>query len=241
MKNNNLLKAKKEKNDEFYTQLVDIENELQHYEHHFKDKVVYLNCDAEWSNFYIYFKTNQERLGIKKILRSNYDATLGVGDFRSDEAIELLKECDIVVSNPPFSLFREFIDVLMTYEKKFLIVGNMNAITYKETFKLIKENRIWLGISTPKEFIQPDTTIKKFGNICWFTNLEHKKRNEKLILWKEFNESEYLKYDNYWAWEVSKTAEIPVNDEIEVILTEEELEELRKTNYEFEIMEVIND
>jgi hypothetical protein len=133
--------------------------------------------------------------------------------FDSIESVELLKKADIVVSNPPFSLFRDYIDLLEKHNKKYLIVGSMNAITYKETFKLIKENRMWLGINNPKEFIQPDNSIKKFGNISWFTNLPHKKRNEKMILYKEYSPEEYPTYDNYTAIEVSKTNEIPLNYE----------------------------
>jgi hypothetical protein len=116
-----------------------------------------------------------------------------------------------VVTNPPFSLFREFLSLLFQYNKKFLIIGNMNAITYKETFKLIKNNKLWLGINSPKEFVQPDGSVKKFGNICWFTNLEHKRRNEPLFLYKQYNDKEYPKYDNYDAIEVSKTTDIPMD------------------------------
>lgn len=239
--NNNLSKAKKAKNDEFYTVMSDIENELQHYIHLFKDKVIYCNCDSPNSNFVKYFISNEKKLGYKKFIHTWYDPVTKTGSFNSPESIELLKQCDIVVTNPPFSLFREFIDLLMKYDKKFLVIGSMNAITYKECFKLIKENKMWLGISSPKEFKQPDATMKKFGNIGWFTNLSHKKRNEKLILYKKYTPEEYPTYDNYFAWEVSKTNEIPVNNEIEVILTEKELEELKKTNYEFEITEVINE
>ena len=239
-KNSNLSKAKKAKNDEFYTMLPDIENELRHYKDHFKGKVVFLNCDdPEESNFWKYFELNFKFLGLKKLIsthfhkdRKTYKLEIigdingdgkvnkediiktelsGNGDFRSPESIEILKECDIVVTNPPFSLFREFINVLMEYNKQFLVIGNMNAITYKEIFKYIKENRLWLGNTSPKLFKQPDGTFKKFGNILWFTNLEHNKRNEELILYRTYNEADYPKYDNYDAIEVSKTKNIPMD------------------------------
>ena len=242
MKNENLHKAKVAKNDEFYTRLQDIENELRHYRNHFKGKVVYCNCDdARESNFFKYFSLSFEFLGLKKLITTGYkengkgvalvyegdkngnrnvdDEEISVtelngnGDFRSEECIEFLKEADIVVTNPPFSLFREYVAQLMQYGKKFLIIGSMNAITYKEIFPYIKNNELWLGIAPIKDFIQPNGEIKKFGNICWFTNLEHKKRNEELILYKHYNPTEYPKYDNYNAIEVSKVAEIPMDYE----------------------------
>ena len=221
MANKNLTRAKSEKNDEFYTQLADIEKELIHYKQHFYGKVVYLNCDTIESNFYKYFVDNQEELGIKKIYRTSYSEGI---DFRSDLALDFLKEADIVVTNPPFSLFREYIAQLMEYNKKFLVVGNMNAITYKEIFPLIKNGDIWLGVNSNKtlEFKLPDSYTKwnkiengsKYGKvpaITWYTNLEHHKRNEKLILYKKYNAEEYPKYDNYDAIEVSKTKDIPID------------------------------
>lgn len=237
-KNSNLHAAKTAKNDEFYTQLVDIENELKHYKDHFKGKVVYCNCDdAEESNFFKYFSLNFEHLGLKKLITSCYNENgrgrylvyegdkngnnvpdadeIGVfefegnGDFRSAESIKLLKEADIVVTNPPFSLFREYIAQLMEYSKKFLVIGNMNAITYKEIFPLIKENKLWLGYNYCKEFIMPNGEIKSFGNINWYTNLEHDKRNEEIILYRTYNETDYPKYDNYDAINVNKVKDIP--------------------------------
>lgn len=232
-KNNNLHKAKKEKNDEFYTQITDIEKELKHYKEHFKNKTIFMNCDdPSWSNFWLYFSMNFEYLGLKKIISTHYEdskpsykleminmgetikTTLTQnGDFRSPECIELMQESDIVVTNPPFSLFREYIAQLIEYEKKFIVIGNNNAITYKEIFKLIKENKLWLGINQVKEFKQPDGTIKKFGNIGWYTNLTHNKRNQEIILFKQYegNESNYPKYDNYDAIEVSKVKDIPID------------------------------
>jgi hypothetical protein len=236
--NKNLHTASKEKNDEFYTQLSDIENELKHYKEHFKDKVVFCNCDdPEWSNFWKYFSLNFEYLSIKKLISTHYERDKTSyklekfrtdeeisevktnltqnGDFRNPECIELLKEADIVVTNPPFSLFREYVAQLVEYDKKFLIVGSLNAITYKEIFKLIKYNSLWLGNKCPKEFVKPNGEIQKFGNINWFSNLSHKKRNEEMILYKTYsgNEIDYPKYDNYDAINVDKTKNIPMDYE----------------------------
>ena len=169
MKNTNLHKAKEAKNDEFYTQLSDVAEELRHYKKHFKDKVVFCNCDdPEGSAFWKYFHLNFEELGLKKLISTHYDKTeptykmeytggndndievgvktplQGNGDFRNEECIELLKESDIVVTNPMFSLFREYLAQLVQYDKKFIIWGNNNAITYKEVFPLLKENKMWL-------------------------------------------------------------------------------------------------
>lgn len=255
--NNNLNRAKKAKNDEFYTQLCDIEKELQHYKKHFKDKVVYCNCDdPTWSNFWKYFHLNFNELGLKKLISTHYDreeATYkmeytggddndtevgvkipleGNGDFRNEECIEILKEADIVVTNSPFSLFREHVAQLMEYEKKFIVLSNMNAVTYKEFFPLIKDNKVWIGngfnmsmvFRTPypnlleanRKFViskgyNPDEGYVKTPAIAWFTNLDIAKRHEKLILWKQYNESEYPKYDNYDAINVDKVADIPVD------------------------------
>lgn len=133
----------------------------------------------------------------------------GNGDFQSDECIEILKTVDFVITNPPFSLFRNYIGQLIKYNKKFLIIGNFNAVTYKEFFPLIKDNKIWLGYNWVKEFIIPGGKTQKFGNICWFTNLDVRKRHEKLELVCKYNENDYPKYDNYNAIEVSKTVDIP--------------------------------
>ena len=257
--NKNLHGAKREKNDEFYTQLSDIEKELFHYKDHFKDKVVLCNCnDALHSNFAKYFSLNFEFLGLKKLICTSYGdgdengkvciytgdkngnripeieewycyELDGKGDFRSDACIELLKESDIVVTNPPFSLFREFVATLEKYNKKYLIIGNMNAITYKEVFPLIKNNKMWLGVSITsgdRKFNVPDDYKleaagcgidddgKKFirvKGVRWFTNLEHDKRHEKIDLYKHYSPEEYPKYDNYDAIEVSKTCKIPMD------------------------------
>ena len=250
MANVSLSNAKRAKNDEFYTQLSDIENELKHYKSHFAGKVVYCNCDdARKSNFFRFFQKKFNDYGLKKLITTSYNENghgsvlvyegdtngngklddteikvselKGNGDFRSEECIELLKEADIVVTNPPFSLFREYIATLVQYNKKFLVIGNQNAITYKEIFPLIKENKLWTGNNMVKTFRVPQVTnkncevlpngdiIAKFGSICWFTNLDIKKRHEEIILYKKYNEEEFPKYDNYDAIEVSKVCEIP--------------------------------
>ena len=234
MGNTNMHKAKREKNDEFYTQMVDIEKELQHYQNKFIDKIVYCNCDnPTQSNFWRYFLINFEKLGLKKLISTHFNAEgtsykleaaleegflisektnlVGNGDFRSPECVELLREADVVVTNPPFSLFREYVAQLMEYGKHFLVIGNMNAITYKEIFPLIRANRLWLGFDHPKVFIQPDGLTKSFGNINWFTNLEHQKRHEKLTLMQSYykNQDNYQKYDNYNAIDVGKVKDIP--------------------------------
>ena len=234
MANTNLHKAKTAKNDEFYTRLEDINEEMNHYEDKFRGKVVFCNCDdPKWSNFWKYFHLNFSVLGLKKLISTHYDKTeptykmeyeggddnnieVGVktplegnGDFRNKECLDLLDECDIVVTNPPFSLFRTYVATLMEHNKKFLIIGNKNAITYKEFFSLLKENKVWLGCTNVKEFLQPDGSIKKFGNIGWFTNLDVAKRHEKLILWKHYTPEEYPKYDNYDAINIDKVADIP--------------------------------
>lgn len=250
--NANLHKAKNEKNDEFYTQLTDVSKELMHYKQHFKDKVVLCNCDdPTWSAFWKYFHLNFEALGLKKLISTHYDKTAptykmeytggddndievgvktpleGNGDFRNQECLDLLDEADIVVTNPPFSLFREYVATLMEHDKKFLIIGNMNAITYKEFFPLLKENKVWVGANekggTRKGnslcFTVPDNysgkTIDVDGipmvqvSAWWFTNLDFAKRHEKLILWKDYTPEEYPTYDNYDAIECGHSDKIP--------------------------------
>ena len=264
--NNNLHKAKDSKKDEFYTQLSDIENELKHYKDHFKDKIVYCNCDdPRVSNFFQYFSFNFEALGLKKLITTcykNQDAELfsqneseqaiyleyegdkngnqvpdiseigirslsGDGDFRSAECIELLKQADIVVTNPPFSLFREYVAQLIKYEKKFIIIGNLNAVTYKDIFKLVKENKLWFGKSIhsgDREFRVPnDYPLNAAGSrtdddgnkyirvkgVRWYTNLDYLERHEDLLLFKEYTPEEYPTYDNYDAINVDVTKHIP--------------------------------
>ncbi|MGE4330352.1 adenine-specific methyltransferase EcoRI family protein [Diaphorobacter sp.] len=247
-RNTNLHAAKKVKNDEFYTKLSDVENELRHYKTHVKGKIVYCNCDdPNWSSFYKYFTLNFKHLGLKKVITTHYSKDIssdpaymeecilgedgntqitrttlkGDGDFRSEECIALLHQADIVCTNPPFSLFREYIGLLAKMKKSFLVIGSQNAITYKEIFRLIMNNDVWLGISKPKVFSTPQGEEKKFGNICWYTNLMHANRLQKIRLWKKYGTSEYPKYDNYNAIEVGKVAEIPMDydDEMGVPIT----------------------
>lgn len=259
-KNTNLHSAKREKNDEFYTQLADIEKEMKHYKEFFNGKVVFCNCDDPLeSNFTKYFILNFHHLGLKKLICTFYDingktafafeydgtdlnndgivnekdieiirqsgayrtilvddegfdfaekekcwlkGVYGSGDFRSKNVIDYLKESDVVVTNPPFSLFREYVAQLMEYGKKFLIIGPQNAVTYKDIFPHIKNNKLWLGTSLVKEFIQPNGEIKKFGNIRWYTNITHQKRNTPIDLYKEYKEDKYPKYENYNAIEI---------------------------------------
>ena len=235
MSNTNLHNARRKKNDEFYTQLEDIEKELSHYTMHLKDKVVYCNCDdPTQSNFWNYFHLNFKKLGLKKIISTHYnpeglsyiktyeggaddDTSIGNitplnsnGDFRSEECIEILKSCDIVVTNPPFSLFREYVAQLMKYEKTFLIIGNQNAIICKEIFPYIKNDKIRLGIEMPHTFNTPDGCTKKIlGLTRWFTNLKITIEHKHLILTKKYNPEDYPKYDNYDAINVNKTKDIP--------------------------------
>ncbi len=135
----------------------------------------------------------------------------GEGDFRSAECVEYLKQADIVVTNPPFSLFRDYINSLMEYDKKFLIIGNQNALHYKEIFPLIQNDKFWIGYNHVKEFLKPDGTTQKFGNVLWYTNLDITKRHEELIMYRKYNEDEYIKYINYDAIDVGKVAEIPMD------------------------------
>ena len=287
MANKNLNAAKAAKMDEFYTQMTDIERELQHYWQHFRDKVVLCNCDDPYeSNFFKYFALHFNHLGLKKLICTCYNGspvqgnelmidfgdlndepkkiaykveitevkdlngdgavdlsdvryllqndknvltTLKTGDFRDPECIELLKQSDIVITNPPFSLFREYISQLMEYKKKFLIIGNMNALHYKEVFPLIKDNKVWTGckpfgggmnmIQAASSFDPTKTKsysinergeiIKNIMGCIWFTNLDHNKRHEELDMVCRYTPEEYPTYANYDAIEVSKVSDIP--------------------------------
>lgn len=239
-KNSNLNAAKDAKNDEFYTRLEDIEYELRHYKDHFKGKVVLCPCDeSEHTNFFKHFMMNREVYGWKKLIcvgyRTNRPAEvhivekvedgfeeknvllIGNGDFRDNETQKLFDACDVVVTNPPFSLFREFVDMLMKYSNKFVIIGPQNAITYKEFFPLIRDNKIWLGNSQPKKFMDKNNNMsdKTFGNICWYTNMEIAKRkvvlNTRMDYEHGMKKSLYQKYDNYDAINVNKTKDIPMD------------------------------
>ena len=285
--NKNMAKAKENKNDEYYTQLNDIEKELKHYKKDFINKTVFCNCDDPYeSNFFKYFAMNFNHLGLKKLictcyatspvawvqlslfdnenivvkkgngkqpykieitevkdyngdgavdlsdveyLLKNKKNTLSVlegdGDFRSQECIELLKEADIVVTNPPFSLFREYVAQLIEYNKKFIIIGNQNAITYKEIFPLLKNDQMWLGYgfsgnvgffhNTRYEDYAKSSQHKegmiRVSGVMWFTNIDIQKRHENLILYKKYSAEEYPKYDNYPAINVDKTVDIPID------------------------------
>ncbi len=236
--NANLRKAEANANDEFYTQLTDVSRELMHYKQHFKDKIVLCNCDdPTWSAFWKYFHLNFSALGLKKLISTHYDKSeptykmeytggddndieVGVktplegnGDFRNQECIDLLDEADIVVTNPPFSIAREFyIPLLFEHNKKFLIIGDLNWITYKSIFPLLKDNIMWLGYNNVPSFIQPDGTTKKFGNKLWFTNFDIQKRHEKLILWKNYSPDEYPRFDELSdVINVNKVSDIPVD------------------------------
>ena len=260
-KNGNLHQAKRAKNDEFYTQLSDIEKECKHYKQHFNGKIILCNCnDALHTGFATYFSLNFEILGLKELICTSYSMEEGGhgriyryhgdknrngvpdieewdqqemegnGGFNTPEGVELIKEADIIVTNPPFSLFREFVATLEEYGKKYLILGNMNAITYKEIFPLIKEDKMWLGVTTNgsnRWFKVPNNYEHKtnaagykeennskylfVNGIMWFTNLEHNKRHEPLDLYKHYTPEEYPKYDNYDAINVNKVCDIPMD------------------------------
>jgi hypothetical protein len=286
--NEALARANRAKNDEFYTQLADVEAELRHYRNQFRGKVVFCNCDDPYeSNFFKFFAMNFHHLGLKKLITTSYTGSpitgeqlclfdiegmpedtpekpayrveitevpdanndgaidlsdveylikndrnvltllAGDGDFRSVECSALLDEVDIVVTNPPFSLFRDYVAQLVEHGKQFLILGNQNAITYGEIFRLIRENRLWLGYDNGGEkwFRVPDdydhTTDKSkikvedgvrylaMKNMAWFTNLDTTKRHELLTLYKSYTPEEYPHYDNYDAIEVPRYADIP--------------------------------
>jgi hypothetical protein len=283
-----LLRAQKNKFNEFYTQLEDIENELRHYTKYFKDKVVLCNCDdPEWSNFYYYFVIHFEELQLRKLIATHlevdkpsykleYEGGVSVtgdketvlsrvnkaakksplkqsfelvgswtlyevpvvrsysGDFRSPECVESLKEADIVVTNPPFSLFREYVAQLMQYGKKFLILGNTNAVTYTGFFEFLRDNKVWVGCTlmgvsmlfdVSNQYADTLVVDKKLGSgyrtvsgvvkarvpAIWYTNLDHEKRHEDLVLYKKYSPTDYSTYDNYDAIEVSQVADIPEN------------------------------
>ncbi len=280
MANKNLNAAKLAKKDEFYTQLCDIERELQHYQNHFKGKSVLCNCDDPYeSNFFKYFALRFNQLGLKKLICTCYNGSpvqgnelllhfegfdnepkkqaykveitevkdlngdgavdlsdvryllqndknvlslLETGDFRSRECIELLKEADVVVTNPPFSLFREYFGQLIQYDKKFLIIGKQGNAIYRDIFPLIVSNKIWLGYGfkgSAAHFFSPYEDVAtandhrigmiRVSGVHWFTNLETPKRNEQLDLVCRYSPEEYPKYDNYNAINVDKTQDIP--------------------------------
>ena len=252
MNNLSLKKAKVEKNDEFYTQLNDVSKELIHYKQHFKNKIVYCNCDNPiQSAFWEYFHLNFEELELQELISTHYDNNqstykmvyigkndsniqIGIktnlqnnGDFRSQECLDILDKSDIIVTNPPFSLFREYIMCLIEHNKKFLIIAPLNAVKYKEIFPLIKDNKIWTGngfqggnayFSIPpnvdtsiyaKGVYDETTRLVKFRNCIWLTNMDLEKRHKELILQKKYSSNDFPTYDNYDAIECSKVANIP--------------------------------
>ena len=283
MGNTNLRKADKNKNDEFYTQYADIQNEINAYIDYnpdvFRDKTILLPCDdPEWSNFTKFFINNFERYGIKKLISTSYaynskkvdfdyqptlfetvdprfeietsmakgkiftltqdenndgridekdlkwDYLEGDGDFRSDEIKKLRDEADIIITNPPFSLLREFVAWISEGKKSFAIIGNMNALNYREIFPNVKDNKIWIGGTgiVAKTYLKPDGTFQKMGNTCWFTNIEHGNRHKELKLMpesenikfsrhKEIRNHGYIRYANYNAIDVPFTDAIPVD------------------------------
>ena len=251
-RNSMLHGAKRNKKDEFYTQLNDISAELYHYRHHLRGKKIFLNCDdPEWSNFWRYFELNFIDLGLEQVVSTHYDpeeptykltmrldengdlTTIkepleGNGDFRSAECIELLDEADIITTNPPFSLFREYVAQLIEHNKHFIILGNVNAISYKEFFPLLKDNKVWIGASihsgdrafyVPDDYplkasgcgVDPDTGRKfiRVKGVRWYTNLDIDQRHRPLTLWKDYDPTDNPKYDNYDAINVDKVSEIP--------------------------------
>jgi len=260
-KNKNMINAKKAKNDEFYTQLSDVCNELTHNEYRdaFKGKWIYCNCDDPvGSAFWKFFSLNFTNLQLKQLTSTHYDATKatfrqdllgdtngdgiiddkdiiitplqGNGDFRNQECIDILKQVDVVVTNPPFSYWRDYIDQLMTYGKKFVVIANMNSITYKETFSYIKGEKMWPGYgfnqtmifggpyqntnASNRKYVQnhnydPDKGFIAVSAIIWWTNIDLQKRHQPLLLCKQYDPQNYPKYDNYGAIEVSRVCDIP--------------------------------
>lgn len=236
MSNKNMNKAKVEKNDEFYTRLEDIQDECWKYRTYFKGKTIFCNCDdPKWSNFWKYFHINFNAFGLKELVSTHYEPNgtsyvlnyrgendidcemgrmyplKGNGDYASEECLKLLDRADIVVTNPPFSLFRSYVATLLEHKKDFLIIGNYNAVTYKEIFPLIKRNVVRIGYNPVKEFRLPDGTSKKFGNINWFTTLPVETQHEKFVFTRTIKDNSdlYKKYDNYDAINVDKVSDIP--------------------------------
>ena len=243
-KNKNLNDSKKRKNDEFYTLLPDIETELQHYKKRFRGKIIYCNCDnPEFSNFWKYFQIHFKEFGIRKLIATYYDSgkptykyelsqgndepvktpLISSGDFRSPECIGILKEADVIITNPPFSLFREYIAQLMKYEKRFAVIGSLNAVGYKDIFPYIKSRQLWISSNNQHQFFRiPDdydigvTKVDSdghkyavIGNIAWFTNIPTQREFADLALTALYSPEKYPCYDNYNAININKLSEIP--------------------------------
>lgn len=245
--NSNLNRAKKAKYDEFYTRYEDIEKEMAHYTEYFGDKVIYCNTDTPRSNFVRYFADHFDEYGLRRLIATGMDYQTGQGwlydlrsgqkepyitaidsgDYKAPGNIERLKQADIVITNPPFSKFREYMALMFEHNKKFLVIGNINAVTYKEIFPLIKENKLWLGVSIhsgDREFRVPDSYILpekngeinekgekfiKVSGIRWFTNIPHNRLNIPINLYKQYKPSEFPNFDNYDAINVDRTKDIP--------------------------------
>lgn len=228
--NRNLHNSKREKNDEFYTLMETIEKELKYYKHLLKGKRIYCNCDDyEISNFVKYFKDNFKALGLVSLIATCYvpqgqgkclrmdengsETYLlkGDGDFRSNECVEILKQSDIVVTNPPFSLFREYITQVDKYGLKFLIVSNGNSITYKDVYQLLLQNKLWIGVSLWFRMCMflVKGKLTPMNNVVWLTNLEHGIEQPFLPLTREYDPSYYPRYDNCDAINVDKVCNIP--------------------------------
>lgn len=263
--NTNLHNAKKAKNDEFYTQLDDIEKELEHYTAYLHNKVVYCNCDDyRESKFWEYFHINFAKLGLKRLVATHYskdgvafkaiydggadnDTTKGTitqlsedGDFRSKECLDILDYSDIVVTNPPFSLFREFIATLISHGKSFLIIGNKNAAANKDMFPLIKSGEVKLGYNAVFDFNTPEGIIRKLGNIGWFTNIDVDIRRDELVLSKRFSPDKYTMYNNYDAWNVDRIEDIPIDTEFDTFVFKDRYISILNTyGSDCELLEII--
>ena len=247
--NANLHRAKSNKNDEFYTEYSTVEQEMPYYKEYFKGKCLYFNCDRPTdSSFWAYFHIHFAELGLRKIIATYCDISNPVykweytggndadvsiaqktllgdyGSFQGCASLEILSECDTVVTNPPFSMFREFVACLMDNHKDFLILGNMNAVTYKEIYPYIQANKLWYGVSltgTKCSFMVPPTyeganvfieqgiRKAKVNNAIWFTNIDHAKRHEFIPLTAQYDATKYIKYDNYDAIECARLTSIP--------------------------------
>lgn len=237
-KNSHLNTAKKVKNNEFYTRYEDIEAEVMKYRKYFRDKVVYLPCDdpiEKKSEFWSFFVNNFDAFGIKKLIATYYnengktykfwidtDTTndgdiqqeelAGNGDFRSPECVEILRECDIVCSNPPFSLMKEFLPLILKYNKQFLVIGPLTAITYKEIFPYILEKRIWTGYNNVRHFKDPEGNDRTMGNTFWYTNLPNKSLTDEIILTKKYDSSKYDVFDERPdIININRVIDIPAN------------------------------
>ena len=250
-RNRNLNKARTSKNDEFYTLYEDIENELQHYKSKFKDKVVYCNCDDyRKSNFFKYFKDNFNRLGLKLLIATHYvdnsvdifdiekrvyayratydgkvtmvERLLGNGDFRSVECVNILKEADVVVTNPPFSLFRELVKLIVDNDKRFVLIGNQNTVATNYIYNLFRDNRLWCGKGFKGNATHFETYYDDYASsadhrdgkvrvsgVVWYTNVQYEIDKKYIELTREYRDGEYDKYDDYEAIEVSFVKDIP--------------------------------